>query len=173
MGCHIRILKEGARMGQTESNLGITPGFGGSQRLPRLVGRGLALEYLILGTQIPAAECHRIGLVNRLAKEGETLADAKALARELAKRPPIATRVMIEAVDDGLEAPIDKAIEVEIRAFDKVIRTEDAAEGLQAFFQKRAPEFKAARMIAYLRWRPRQPPVQQVAPAGCSGAARS
>jgi enoyl-CoA hydratase/carnithine racemase len=80
--------------------------------------------------------------VNRLAKEGETLADAKALARELAKRPPIATRVMIEAVDDGLEAPIDKAIEVEIRAFDKVIRTEDAAEGLQAFFQKRAPEFK-------------------------------
>ena len=79
MGCHIRILKEGARMGQTESNLGITPGFGGTQRLPRLVGRGLALEHLILGTQIPAAECYRIGLVNRLSKEGETLADAKAL----------------------------------------------------------------------------------------------
>ena len=142
MGCHIRILKETARMGQTESNLGIIPGYGGTQRLPRLIGRGLGLEHLILGTQIPAAECHRIGLVNRLAKEGETLNDAKALARELAKRPPIAMRVMIEAVDDGLEAPIDKAIEVEIRAFDKVILTEDASEGLQAFFQKRPPEFK-------------------------------
>ncbi len=142
MACHIRILKETARMGQTESNLGIIPGYGGTQRTPRLIGRGLALEHLILGTQIPAAECYRIGLVNRLAKEGEALADAKALARELAKRPPIATRVIIEAVDDGLEAPIDKGIEVEIRAFDQVIRTEDAAEGLQAFFQKRAPEFK-------------------------------
>jgi len=142
MGCHIRILRESARMGQTESNLGIIPGYGGTQRLPRLIGRGLALEHLILGTQIPAAECYRIGLVNRLAKEGETLDDAKALARELGKRPPIATRVLIEAVDDGLEAPIDKGIEVEIRAFDRVIRTEDAAEGLQAFFQKRPAAFK-------------------------------
>jgi enoyl-CoA hydratase len=142
MGCHIRILKETARMGQTESSLGIMPGYGGTQRTPRLIGRGLALEHLILGTQISAAECHRIGLVNRLAKDGETLNDAKGLARELGKRPPIATRLIIEAVDDGLEAPIDKAIEIEIRAFEKVIRTEDAGEGLQAFFQKRAPEFK-------------------------------
>ena len=73
---------------------------------------------------------------------GETLDDAKALARELGKRPPIATRLIIEAVDDGLEVPIDKGIEVEVRAFEKVIRTEDAGEGLQAFFQKRAPDFK-------------------------------
>ena len=79
MGCHIRILKETARMGQTESNLGITPGYGGTQRFPRLVGRGVALEHLILGTQIPAQECYRIGLANRLSKEGETLNDAKAL----------------------------------------------------------------------------------------------
>jgi enoyl-CoA hydratase len=142
MGCHIRILKEGARMGQTESNLGITPGFGGSQRLPRLVGRGLALEYLILGTQIPAAECHRIGLVNRLSKEGETLADAKALCRELGKRPPIATRLIIEAVDDGLQAPIDQAIEIEIRAFVQSLKTDDASEGIQAFFAKRPADFK-------------------------------
>jgi enoyl-CoA hydratase/carnithine racemase len=142
MGCHIRILRESARMGQTESNLGNHPRLWRHQRLPRLIGRGLALEHLILGTQIPAAECYRIGLVNRLAKEGETLEDAKALARELGKRPPIATRVLIEAVDDGLEAPIDKGIEVEIRAFDRVIRTEDAAEGLQAFFQKRPAAFK-------------------------------
>jgi enoyl-CoA hydratase/carnithine racemase len=142
MGCHVRILKETARMGQTESNLGIIPGYGGTQRLPRLIGRGLALEHLILGTQIPAAECYRIGLVNRLSKEGETLADARALAREMARRPPVATQLIIEAVDDGIQAPIDQAIEVEVRAFERVLRTEDAAEGIQAFFQKRPAEFK-------------------------------
>jgi enoyl-CoA hydratase/carnithine racemase len=142
MACHIRILKQSARMGQTESNLGIIPGYGGTQRFPRLVGRGRALEHLILGTQIPAEECYRIGLVNRLAKDGETLADAKALARELVKRPPIATRLIIEAVDDGLQAPIDQALEIETRAFEKVLRTEDAGEGIQAFFQKRPAQFK-------------------------------
>ncbi len=142
MGCHIRILKETARMGQTETNLGITPGYGGTQRFPRLVGRGLALEHLILGTQIPAPECYRIGLVNRLSKDGETLNDARALARELAKRPPVATRLLIEAVDDGIQAPIDQAIEIEIRAFLQSLKTEDAGEGIQAFFQKRPAEFK-------------------------------
>jgi len=142
MGCHIRILKETARMGQTESNLGITPGFGGTQRYPRLIGRGLALEHLILGTQIPAAECYRLGLANRLSKEGQTLDDARALARELAKRPPVATRLIIEAVDDGLPAPIDTAIEIEVRAFLQSLRTDDASEGIQAFFQKRPADFK-------------------------------
>ena len=142
MACHIRILKETARMGQTESNLGIIPGYGGTQRFPRLVGRGIALEHLILGTQIPAAECHRIGLVNRLSREGQTLDDARALARELAARPPVATRLIVEAVDDGLAAPIDQALEIETRAFQQVLRTEDAGEGIQAFFQKRPAEFK-------------------------------
>jgi enoyl-CoA hydratase/carnithine racemase len=142
MACHFRLLKETARMGQTESNLGITPGFGGSQRLPRLVGRTKALEFLIMGTQVPASECLALGLVNRLTKEGETLNDAKALAREIAKRPPIATRLIIEAVDEGLEAPIDKAIDVEVRAFLKSLKTEDASEGIQAFFAKREPSFK-------------------------------
>ena len=142
MACHIRILKETARMGQTESNLGIIPGFGGTQRFPRLIGRGLALEHLILGTQISAQECYRTGFVNRLAKEGETLNDAKALAREIAKRPPIASRLIIEAVDDGIQAPIDQAIEIEVRAFEKVLKTEDAGEGIQAFFQKRPAQFK-------------------------------
>jgi enoyl-CoA hydratase/carnithine racemase len=142
MACHFRLLKDTARMGQTESNLGITPGFGGSQRLPRLVGRTKALEFLIMGTQVPAAECLALGLVNRLTKEGETLNDAKALAREIAKRPPIATRLIIEAVDEGLEAPIDKAIDIEVRAFLKSLKTEDASEGIQAFFAKREPSFK-------------------------------
>jgi enoyl-CoA hydratase/carnithine racemase len=142
MACHIRILKQSARMGQTESNLGIIPGYGGTQRFPRLVGRGRALEHLILGTQISAEECYRIGLVNRVAKDGETLADAKALARELVKRPPIATRLIIDAVDDGIQAPIDQALEIELRAFEKVLKTEDAGEGIQAFFQKRPAQFK-------------------------------
>ena len=142
MACHFRLLKDGARMGQTESNLGIIPGYGGTQRLPRLIGRTKALEYLILGTQISSAECLALGLVNRLTKDGETLSDAKALARQIAKRPPVATRLLIEAVDDGLQVPIDAALEIETRAFMASFRTEDAAEGMQAFFAKREPVFK-------------------------------
>jgi enoyl-CoA hydratase/carnithine racemase len=142
MACHLRLLKDGARMGQTESNLGIIPGFGGTQRMTRLIGRGKALEYMILGTQIPAAECLALGLVNKVSKEGQTLDDAKALARQIGKRPPIATRLIIEAVDDGLEAPIDQALEIETRAFLNVLRTEDASEGIQAFFGKREAQFK-------------------------------
>jgi enoyl-CoA hydratase/carnithine racemase len=142
MACHLRLLKETARMGQTETNLGIIPGFGGTQRMPRLIGRTKALEFMLLGTQVPAAECLALGLVNRLTKEGETLAEAKTLARAIAKRPPIATRVLIEAVDDGLDAPIDQALEIETRAFLQTLRTEDAAEGIQAFFARREPEFK-------------------------------
>jgi enoyl-CoA hydratase/carnithine racemase len=142
MACHFRLLKETARMGQTESNLGIIPGYGGSQRLPRLIGRTKALEFLILGTQVPAAECLALGLVNRVCRDGQTLDDARALARQIANRPPIATRLLIEAVDDGLDAPIDRALEIELRAFLASLRTEDAAEGMQAFFGKREPAFK-------------------------------
>ena len=142
MACHFRLMKESARIGQTESNLGIIPGYGGTQRLPRLIGRTKALEMLILGSMLTAPEALALGLVNRLSKEGETLGDAKALARQLGTRPPIATRLLIEAVDDGLEAPIAKAIEVEVRAFLETLRTEDAAEGIQAFFAKRPADFK-------------------------------
>jgi enoyl-CoA hydratase/carnithine racemase len=142
MACHLRLLKDSARMGQTESNLGIIPGFGGTQRMPRLIGRAKALEFMILGTQVAAAECLALGLVNKLTKEGETLAEAKTLARQIAKRPPLATRLILEAVDDGLQAPIDQALEIETRAFLKTLRTEDAAEGIQAFFAKREPQFK-------------------------------
>ena len=142
MACHLRLLKESARMGQTETNLGIIPGFGGTQRMARLIGRTKALEFMILGTQIPAAECLALGLVNRLCKEGETLNEARAMARQIAKRPPIATRLLLEVVDEGLEAPIEKALELETRAFLRTLRTEDASEGIQAFFAKREPEFK-------------------------------
>ncbi|MBI4013179.1 MAG: enoyl-CoA hydratase/isomerase family protein [Candidatus Rokubacteria bacterium] len=144
MACHLRVLKETARIGQTESNLGIIPGYGGTLRLPRLIGRTKALEYLILGTQIPAAEALAVGLVNRLAKEGETLNEAKALARAIVKRAPVATRLIIACVDRGLGGTIEQGIDAEVRAFLEVLKTEDAAEGIQAFFAKRPPQFKGA-----------------------------
>ena len=144
MACHLRVMKETARIGQTESNLGIIPGYGGTQRLPRLIGRTKALEYLILGTQMPAPEALALGLVNRLAKEGETLGEAKALAQTIAQRAPIATRLILRCVDQGLNGTIDQGIDVEVRAFLEVLKTEDAAEGIQAFFQKRPPQFKGA-----------------------------
>jgi enoyl-CoA hydratase/carnithine racemase len=142
MACHLRIMKETARIGQTESNLGIIPGYGGTQRLPRLIGRTKALEYLLLGTQIPAPEALALGLVNRLSKDGETLADARGLARTLAQRAPVATQLIIRAVDAGLNGTIDEGIEAEARAFLEAIQTEDAGEGIQAFFQKRPPQFR-------------------------------
>jgi enoyl-CoA hydratase len=142
MACHLRVMKETARIGQTESNLGIIPGFGGTQRLPRLIGRTKALELLILGTQVPAPEALALGLINRLAKEGETLTEARALAAAIGRRAPIATRLIIECVDRGLDGPLEQGIDVEVRAFLETLRTEDAAEGIQAFFQKRPAEFK-------------------------------
>ena len=142
MACHLRLMKESARMGQTESNLGIIPGYGGTQRLPRLIGRTKALEFLLLGTQIPAPECVTLGLVNRLSKEGETLNDARGLARQLAKRAPLATAAIIRAVDEGLEVPMAKSIDVELEQFLPTLRSEDASEGIQAFFAKREPQFK-------------------------------
>jgi enoyl-CoA hydratase/carnithine racemase len=144
MACHLRVMKETARIGQTESNLGIIPGYGGTQRLPRLIGRTKALEFLILGTQIPASEALTLGLVNRVSKEGATLDDARALARTIAQRAPIATRLIIQCVDRGLNGPIEQGIEGEVRAFLEVLKTEDAAEGIQAFFGKRPPQFKGA-----------------------------
>ena len=142
MACHLRLMKESARMGQTESNLGIIPGYGGTQRLPRLIGRTKALEFLLLGTQIPAAECLALGLVNRLSKDGETLNDAKTLARQVGRRAPLAMAAIIRAVDEGLEAPMAKSIDIELDQFLPTLRSEDAAEGIQAFFAKREPHFK-------------------------------
>jgi enoyl-CoA hydratase/carnithine racemase len=135
-------MKETARIGQTESNLGILPGYGGTQRLPRLIGRARALEHLILGTELPAPEARTLGLVNRLAGEGETLNEARGLARAIARRPPVATRLIIRCVDRALSAGREEGTEAEIQAFLEVLRTEDAAEGIQAFFARRPPEFR-------------------------------
>lgn len=141
LACHFRVMKETARIGQTESTLGIVPGLGGTLRLPRLVGRAKALELLILGTQVPAPEALALGLVDRVARDGETLAEAKALAEAMARRAPIATRLLIECVDAGLVGPFEQAVETEVQAFLAALRTEDAAEGIRAFFEKRPPEF--------------------------------
>jgi enoyl-CoA hydratase/carnithine racemase len=142
MACHLRVMKETARIGQTESNLGILPGFGGTLRLPRLVGRTKAVEMLLLGTQVSASEALAVGLVNRLARDGETVADARALARTVAGRAPVASRLILACVDRGLEGPIDAASQGEIEAFLETLKTEDAAEGLRAFWAKRAPDFR-------------------------------
>lgn len=142
LACHFRVMKASARIGQTESNLGIVPGFGGTLRLPRLVGRSRALELLILGTQVPAPQALALGLVDRVAPEGETLAQAKALAHAMARRAPVATRLLIECVDAGLAGSFERGVDAEVRAFLEVLRTEDAAEGIRAFFEKRPPEFK-------------------------------
>jgi enoyl-CoA hydratase/carnithine racemase len=142
MACHLRLMKASARIGQTESNLGIIPGFGGTQRLPRLIGRTKALELLILGTQISAAEAVALRLVNRVTPDGETLAEARALARTIAQRAPIATRLLIACVDRGLDGTLAEGLDAEARGFLETLKTEDAAEGIQAFFQKRPPEFR-------------------------------
>ena len=142
MACHLRVMKETARIGQTESNLGIIPGFGGTQRLPRLIGRTKALEFLILGTQMTAPDALALGLVNRLSKEGETLSDARALAATIARRAPIATRLIIECVDRGLDGPIDAGTDAD-PCLSKTLQTEDAA-GVQRSL-KRPPESKDGR----------------------------
>ena len=142
MACHLRVMKETARIGQTESNLGIIPGFGGTQRLPRLIGRTKALELLLLGLLVPAPEALALGLVNRVAKEGETLNEARALAAAIGGRAPIATRLIIECVDRGLDGSLADGLDAEVRGFLETLRTEDAGEGIQAFFQKRPAEFK-------------------------------
>ncbi|MDR7503151.1 MAG: enoyl-CoA hydratase-related protein [Armatimonadota bacterium] len=142
LACHLRVMKETARIGQTESNLGLIPGLGGTVRLARLLGRARALEYLLLGTQLTAREALAQGLVHRLAPEGQTLAEARQLADALAARAPVATRLILRCVDRALTASLEEALETERAAFLEVLRTEDAAEGIQAFFQKRPPRFR-------------------------------
>jgi len=139
MGCHIRILKEGARMGQTESNLGIIPGFGGTQRLPRLVGPAKALEMNTTGEPISAEEGYEYGLVNRLVPDHELFDTALAWARKYGQQAPLALESIKRASHQG---DLDDGIAAEKEAFATVFASEDAREGIGAFVQKRRPEFK-------------------------------
>jgi enoyl-CoA hydratase len=141
MACTLRIAAETARLGQPEINLGIIPGYGGSQRLPRLVGRGRGLEMLLSGLPVTAAEAYRIGLVNRVVPPAELLPASRQLARSLAEKPPIAVRYLLEAVAEGLDLPLAAAEQVEATLFGLTFATDDMREGTQAFLEKRKPEF--------------------------------
>jgi enoyl-CoA hydratase len=142
MACTIRLASETARLGQPEINLGIIPGYGGTQRLPRLVGKGVALDLLLTGRQITAQEALQIGLVTRVVPSTELLTEAKRLATELSAKPPIAVQYIIEAVNRGLEQPFDKAQFLEATLFGLVASTKDMREGTAAFLEKRKPAFR-------------------------------
>ena len=142
MACTIRIAADTARIGQPEINLGIIPGYAGTQRLTRLVGRGRALEMLLTGDPIGAHEAHRIGLVNRVVPPGELLKEARALAATLASKAPVAVRYIIDAVNKGLQMPFGEAQVHEATLFGLVASTEDMREGTKAFLEKRKAEFK-------------------------------
>jgi enoyl-CoA hydratase len=142
MACTIRIAADTAKFGQPEINLGLIPGYAGSQRLPRLVGRGRALELLLTGQQISAEEAWRIGLVNRVVPAAQLATEARALSQTLASKAPVAVRYILEAVSGGLEMSLADAQDVEATLFGLVSTTEDMREGTRAFLDKRAPVFK-------------------------------
>lgn len=142
MACTIRIAADTARLGQPEINLGLIPGYAGTQRLTRLVGRGVALEILLTGDPISAADAHRIGLVNRVVPAAELMNEAKKLAQHLASKAPVAVRFIIDAVNRGADLPLAHAQVYETTMFGLVSTTEDMREGTTAFLEKRKPEWK-------------------------------
>jgi enoyl-CoA hydratase len=143
MACHMRIASESAKFGQPEVKLGIVPGFGGSQRLPRLVGKGRALQLLLTGEVIDAAEAYRIGLVNRVVPGGgaELLGAARALLTTILAQGPLAVAHCIEAVDRGLDMGLDDGMALEASYFGTLSATQDKAEGMHAFLEKRPAKF--------------------------------
>ena len=142
MACTIRIAADTAKLGQPEINLGIIPGYGGTQRLSRLIGRGRALELMLTGDQLTAAEAHRLGLVNRVVTGANLMGEARKLAHALAAKAPIAVRYIIDAVNKGLQMPLPEAQVFEATLFGLVSTTEDMREGTRAFLEKRKAEFK-------------------------------
>lgn len=142
IACHFRFIKKGARIGLTETNLGIMPGYGGSLRLPRLVGRSKSLEIMLLGRQVEAEEALAIGLVDRICDEGKVLDEAVAFAEQLAKRPPIAVKAILKLVSASPSLSPEQHLKVEREELGRLFTTKDMMEGMTAFAQKRDPEFK-------------------------------
>jgi len=142
MACHIRIAGEGAKFGQPEVKLGIGPGYGGTVRLPRLVGRGRALELLLTGGMIDAQEAWRIGLVNRVVPADRLLAEAEELLRTILANGPLAVRIVLEAVDAALEMGLDDALLLEANHFGFLSSSADMKEGTAAFLEKRKAAFQ-------------------------------
>lgn len=141
MSCTVRIATPNAKLGQPEVKLGIVPGYGGTQRLPRLVGRGRALEILLSGDSIDAAEAYRIGLVNSIAPQGELLDVSRQWLRKTLANGPMAVALTIQAVDIGLNAGIEEGLRMEALAFGLSAATDDRREGTRAFLEKRRPAF--------------------------------
>jgi len=141
MSCHLRIASEGAKFGQPEVKLGIGPGYGGTQRLPRLVGKGRALQLLLTGEMIDAAEALRIGLVNRVVPAAELIDATTALLKQMLVNGPLAIAACIEAVDRGLESSLEDGLLLEAVQFGVLSGTADMREGTQAFLAKRAATF--------------------------------
>ena len=140
--CDLRLAAEDAQFGQPEINLGSTPAGGATQRLPRLIGAAPALEWLMTGDRMPAAEAHRIGLVNRLVPPDQLLASATELAGKLAAKAPLAIKYLRESVYRGLDMSLEDGLRLEVYLGGLLRTTEDRIEGLKAFREKRPPEFK-------------------------------
>ncbi|GAB4370529.1 MAG: enoyl-CoA hydratase-related protein [Acidobacteriota bacterium] len=141
MACHLRVASPKARFGQPEVQLGLIPGFGGTQRLPRLVGEARALEMVLTGQMIDAETALAWGLVNRIARERTAVEEAEDLLRAILDKGPVAVRLAVEAVRTGLSMPLDDALEYEAALFGVIFSTEDMREGTTAFLEKRPPRF--------------------------------
>jgi enoyl-CoA hydratase len=144
MACHVRIASESAKFGQPEVKLGLIPGYGGTQRLPRLVGKGRALQLLLSGEMIDAQEAFRIGLVNRVVAADELLPAALTVMRAMLANAPLALAACIDAVNYGADSAIDTALALEAAAFGRLATTDDKREGTRAFLEKRAAKFTGA-----------------------------
>jgi enoyl-CoA hydratase len=142
MACTIRVASENAKFGQPEVKLGILPGGGGTQRLPRLVGKGRALQLILSGEMISAQEAYRIGLVNEIVPAAELIARAEAILKSIFANAPVAVRYSLEAVNKGMETSQSEGLSLEASFFGLCAGTEDKKEGTQAFLQKRAPQFQ-------------------------------
>jgi enoyl-CoA hydratase len=142
LSCDMIIASEKAKFGLPEVSLGIHPGFGGSQRLPRLIGSAKAKEMIFTGEMINAGEAERIGLVNRTVPPEKLMEEAKALAAKIQKNGPIAIRLVKSAINAGMNVPLDKGLAYEAETQGLAFATEDKSEGLAAFLEKRKPNFK-------------------------------
>src|SRR5213082_2375517 len=142
MACTMRLASENAKLGQPEVKLGIIPGYGGTQRLPRLVGKGIAMQMVLAGEMITAQEAHRIGLVNEVTAPAELIPRAEAIAAKIIANAPLAVQYAMEAVNKGMEMTLSEALYLEAVLFAVACATEDKAEGTKAFLDKRAANFK-------------------------------
>jgi enoyl-CoA hydratase len=144
MACHLRVASEQAHFGQPEVKLGIGPGYGGTVRLPRLIGKGRALELLLTGQMIDAQEAYRIGLVNRVVPADRLIIESEQILRSILENGPLAVQACLEAVDTGLDVGVDEALLLEANLFGLLSGTADMREGTAAFVAKRKPAFKGA-----------------------------